>query len=267
MQIGRDAGAVVADAQRHRVLDARGARQLIRRGESGAHEALHESLELALGFGEAQFIAPARIACAEAAWLVGDADEAHRHVDAVRPLLDLLEPAGRRGLATWLRRTGADWTVEALGDRIIPIVSGGTPRQIADAWDRYGCPYAAADALADAADESSLREAHERLVAVGGRPRAQQVARRLRDLGATDVPRGPRPTTRANAAGLTTREAEVATLLAGGLTNADIADRLVLSPKTVDHHVSSVLSKLGVRTRRQVADAARSAGLDLDATA
>ena len=69
--------------------------------------------------------------------------------------------------------------------------------------------------------------------------------------------------TRANAARLTARELEVATLLAGALTNAEIADRLVLSPKTVDHHVSAVLSKLGVSNRRLVAEAAKGFGLDL----
>jgi DNA-binding CsgD family transcriptional regulator/tetratricopeptide (TPR) repeat protein len=269
-QVLADAAFILAQTQlathhRARALWARGT-VLARRGEPGAGDALDESLDLALEFGEAQFIAPVRVARAEAAWLVGDADEARRQVDAARPLLDLLERTVRRDLATWLRRTGADWTAEARGDPIIPILCAGTPRQVADEWDRYGCPYAAADALADAPDETSLRDAHERLMALGGRALAQHVARRLRELGATDLPRGPRPATRANAAGLTAREVEVAILLAGGLTNGDIADRLVLSPKTVDHHVSAVLSKLGVRTRRQVAAAACSAGLDLDAT-
>ena len=90
-------------------------------------------------------------------------------------------------------------------------------------------------------------------------------ARRLRDLGARDVPRGPRASTRANPAGLTARELEVSSLLAEGLTNAEIADRLIVSAKTVDHHVSSVLTKLGVTSRRQVAQAARQLGLDLAA--
>ena len=74
---------------------------------------------------------------------------------------------------------------------------------------------------------------------------------------------GPGPATRANAAGLTARELEVAALLANGLTNGEVATRLVLSPKTVDHHVSAVLSKLGVRSRRDVAAAASAMGIDL----
>jgi DNA-binding NarL/FixJ family response regulator len=75
------------------------------------------------------------------------------------------------------------------------------------------------------------------------------VNRKLREHGV----RGPRPSTRAHAAGLTTREAEILALLAEGLPNAAIAERLSLSPKTVDHHVSSILGKLGVRSRTEAA--------------
>jgi DNA-binding NarL/FixJ family response regulator len=134
---------------------------------------------------------------------------------------------------------------------------------VAEHWLAQGCTYEAADVLGDSDEEADLRDAHEMLLQLGARPRAQLVARRLRELGVKDVPRGPRPSTRANAAGLTAREVEVAALLAAGLTNSEIADRLVLSAKTVDHHVSSVLSKLGVSSRRHVGPAAERAGLSL----
>lgn len=90
---------------------------------------------------------------------------------------------------------------------------------------------------------------------------AMVVARRLRALGARGIARGPRPTTRANPSGLTNREMEVWQLLAGGLRNAEIADRLSLSEKTVDHHVSSVLAKLGVRSRTEAGHALASASV------
>ena len=90
------------------------------------------------------------------------------------------------------------------------------------------------------------------------RPAAAIVARRLRERGARGLPRGPRPRTRENPAGLTARELEVLALLVDGLRNAQIAERLVVSEKTVDHHVSAILRKLDVRSRGEAgAEAAR----------
>lgn len=90
------------------------------------------------------------------------------------------------------------------------------------------------------------------------------VTRQLRELGARGVRRGPRPSTRANPAGLTRREVEVLRHLAAGLRNAEIADRLYLSPKTIERHVSSILAKLNVATRTEAAQRAGELGV-LDA--
>ena len=75
------------------------------------------------------------------------------------------------------------------------------------------------------------------------------------------LPRGPRPTTRSNPANLTPREVEVLSLVAEGLRNSEIAERLFLAEKTVDHHVSAILRKLGVHTRGQAAAEAARLGL------
>lgn len=121
-----------------------------------------------------------------------------------------------------------------------------------------GCPYEAALSLADADDDDHLRRALDELHRLGARSAAAIVARRLRERGARGLPRGPRPSTRENPAGLTARELEVLELVAQGLRNADIAERLFLSEKTVGHHVSAILRKLGVRTRGEAsAEAAR----------
>jgi DNA-binding NarL/FixJ family response regulator len=95
---------------------------------------------------------------------------------------------------------------------------------------------------------------------LGAVPAAKLARQALRSRGAT-VPRGPRATTRANPADLTQRELEVLRLVAEGLRNAEVADQLVLSPRTVDHHVSAILRKLQVRTRGEAAAAAVRLGI------
>jgi DNA-binding NarL/FixJ family response regulator len=127
-------------------------------------------------------------------------------------------------------------------------------------WAEIGCPYEAALALSEG-DEPALRRAYEELQKLGAKPAAALVARRLRERGARGLPRGPRPATRAHPANLTSRESEVLALVAEGLRNAEIAERLFLSQKTVDHHVSAILRKLGVRSRGEAGAAARRLGL------
>jgi DNA-binding NarL/FixJ family response regulator len=137
----------------------------------------------------------------------------------------------------------------------------GAPDQAAQIWASLGSPYEAALAWADTDDEVSLRTALDELQRLGARPVAALVARRLREKGAVKLPRGPRPTTRRNSYGLTKREVEVLNLVASGLTNSEIAGNLVLSVRTVDHHVEAVLRKLGARTRAEARSAAVTLGL------
>ena len=109
-------------------------------------------------------------------------------------------------------------------------------------------------------DEDSLHEAIGIARSLGADPLTHRVAERMRELGLR-VPQGPRESTRENPAGLTARQLEVLALLIEGLTNAEIADRLVVSPRTAEHHVAAVLSKLGAATRRDAARRAAELGL------
>jgi DNA-binding CsgD family transcriptional regulator len=115
-------------------------------------------------------------------------------------------------------------------------------------WERVGCPYEQALALVDG-DEAAQRAALEIFERLGARPAAELARRRLRGAGVRTLPRGPRPTTQANPRGLTPRQLEILLLLAEGLHNAEIADRLSTTSKTVEHHVTAVLAKLEARSR------------------
>jgi DNA-binding NarL/FixJ family response regulator len=96
---------------------------------------------------------------------------------------------------------------------------------------------------------------------LGARPAAEIVRQKLRTAGVRHIPRGPRPATRENPFGLTAREMEILTQVAGGLSNTQIAARLHLSPRTVDHHVAAILAKLDVPSREAAAKLAVERGL------
>jgi DNA-binding CsgD family transcriptional regulator len=211
-----------------------------------------------------QLLVPVVTARAEAAWLAGDRARAARELNAAKPFyVGHPEPWYAGDIALWCHRLGVDWEPIVDLPARFALLLVGHARAAADAWTELGCVYEAADSLGDSNEVVDLREALDRLTEMGAHPRARQVGRKLREFGVRDVRRGPRATTRSNPAGLTAREVEVAALLALGLANSEIADRLVLSPKTVDHHVSSILSKLAVPSRRDVAEAVSSLGFDL----
>lgn len=126
-------------------------------------------------------------------------------------------------------------------------------------WEALGCPYEQALALAEG-DEAAQRKAIALLEQLGAQPAAARVRQRMRQQRRS-IPRGPRLSTRANQAGLTSRQGEVLQLLAEGLSNAKIASRLSNSHKTVEGHVSAILAKLEVRSRAQAIAAASTLGL------
>ena len=232
-----------------------------RRGDPEVFTALDEALALSAPTGTLQRLAPVRAARAEAAWLAGDRDRA---VGEARAAFEL---AARHGhawfmgeLAYWRWAAGdLDTTPDGMAEPFALQVAGDW-RRAATAWEALGCPYEAARARTEGNDEAAVREAVAVFEQLGARPAAAAARRRLHELGARDIPRGPRPATRANPAGLTAREVDVLRLVAAGLRNADIAERLYLSPKTVDHHVSALLAKLGARSRTEAVQAANRLG-------
>jgi DNA-binding CsgD family transcriptional regulator len=143
----------------------------------------------------------------------------------------------------------------------------GYPDKAAQLWTDLGCPYEAALALLGVAKEGPLREALSIFAGLGAAAAVRLTRQRLRALGVRSVPAGPRSATRADPAGLTRREREVLGLICAGQTNAEIAATLFISAKTVDHHVSAVLAKLGAPNRGATAAQATRLGLADPATA
>ncbi len=235
-----------------------------RRGDPDNWNVLDQALAAAEPTGTLQRIGPVRAARAEAAWLAGDPVRSAVEAGAAVPLaLHHRHPWHVGELGWWLTKAGSPVPDTSAAAEPWRLQLDGRWRDAADAWSALDCPYEAARALLESDEIAAIEEAHAAFDRLGARPAAARAARRLRELGARSIRRGARPTTRANPAGLTARELEVLRLLAGGLRNQDIADRLVLSTRTVDHHVSAVLGKLGVERRGDAAAAASRLGIEL----
>lgn len=233
-----------------------------RRGDPEHRPLLDAALELSAHTGELQRLAPAAAARAEVDWLIGSVGGVGGETrKALALAVARRSPWFVGELAVWRRRAGIVEEVAAELPAPYAALLAGDAARSAALWDRLGCPYDAALARIDAGDEESLRHAHEQLLALGARVTAAIAARRLRELGVRGLPRGPRAATRANAAELTERELEVLSLLATGLRNAQVAERLVISRRTVDHHVASVFRKLDVHTRGEAVSVAGRLGL------
>jgi DNA-binding CsgD family transcriptional regulator/tetratricopeptide (TPR) repeat protein len=215
-----------------------------RRGDPSARALLDEAHDLAERTGEMQRIAPVALARAEAAWLRGDSPSAVEELHRALALADRIgETAERHDLQLWLWRLGGRDAAPP------PRTPTGDP-----AGDPPVDPYEEALALGDRGDVDSLRRSIAILERLGDNCLVHLLRQKLRARGV----RGPRLSTRANPGGLTEREMDIAALLVDGLRNAEIAARLNVSAKTVDHHVSAVLAKLDVKSRGEAARVLRS---------
>jgi DNA-binding CsgD family transcriptional regulator len=238
---------------------------LARRGDPRAGDALDEALVLAERNGQLTRMGPLRAARAEAALLAGDPARVREEAQALSDLVFTRGNRWLRGEFAWLLwRAGAtEVPTDGLAEPYSLQIAGDSAKAAA-AWQALGCPYEAARALAESDDPALLRQASGIFEQLGARPALNHTARRLRALGVRDVPavkRGPYAATRANPAGLTRREVEVLALLADGLRNSEIADQLYLTPKTVSHHITAILGKLGVETRIEAAREATKLGI------
>ncbi len=244
----------------------------VRRDAPEDNPHLDELWRLALRLDQPGKFAPAVAALAEQAWVLRRPDP---RLDR-SPAVDLAgwsftgrDQALERARA-WARRLAADG-VQDLGPLAGPGPAGVTepgPAGVAEpgpAGVTESGRYERAMTAWDVGDPAGLSAAVADLDELGARAVAARFRARLRELGVpvprAPVPRAPVAGTRANPAGLTARQLDVLSLLVDGLSNAEIATRLVISPKTADHHVSAILAKLDVRSRGEAAALARRLGV------
>jgi DNA-binding CsgD family transcriptional regulator len=232
-----------------------------RRGDPGAETLLHNAAELASPTGELQRIGPVAAARAELAWYRGDIEGVYQQAMIGLQVSAVQQYVWTKGeLCYWRHRAEPAAPVPSDLPEPYALMIAGNWEAAALAWKELGAPYMCALALADG-PEDALREALGILEQLGAGPLAAIVRQKLRELGARGIPRGPRSSTKGNPAGLTKREVQVLTLLVRGHTNSELAQRLFISAKTVDHHVSSILGKLEVRSRAEAVAAAFGLGI------
>ena len=243
----------------------------LRTGEAPAGRSATEHLDVAWSVAqrldEPLAHLPVLSALAERSWLTGEPDA--RLDTATATLDDVADLSGVQwavgDLLVWLARVGRGTGVEGLHGGVAEpfrLELVGRHDGAAAAWTEIGAPYEAALAAVHGSHAGRAARAVEDLEvlpAAGSAGRAREV---LRARGLTPPPERRRASTRANPSGLTNRQLDVARLVARGLTNAELARDLYISPKTVDHHVSAVLGRLGLRTRREIVRRAAELGLD-----
>ena len=234
----------------------------LRRGRPGAEQTLAALAQTLRKIGVQLWFTATAAASAEAAWLRGDADG----IEAVaRPALELATRFGASWkigqLAAWLKR--ADRPVSVASQAVaLPYAFelSGDWRAAAGEWSRLGCPYDQGLALLSG-DEAALREALQIFERLEADPAAEVVRQRLRAIGAKGIARGRYKHARTDPQGLTRREREVHELILLGMSNEHIARRLHRSTRTVEHHVSAILAKLGLGSRAEAIALGRDADL------
>lgn len=232
----------------------------VRRGHPDADAILDEAEEMALPTREDQRIGPLAALRAEHGWITDDLDSVSRVVDQHLPALEAVGARWSLGeLSFWAWHAGVEFAIP----REIPApyrrLFEGDWRAAAAAFDELRMPYERAMMLTHGAPEAVI-DAVRILDGLGAAPVANRYRNQLRSRGVAGVPKAPSRKTRRNRAGLTPRQTEVLELLVENLSNPEIADRLFISPRTVDHHVSAILTKLNVTSRTEAVDAALELG-------
>jgi DNA-binding CsgD family transcriptional regulator len=221
-----------------------------RAGQDGWREPLERAAGIAELTAEPQRLLPVAQARCEIAWLEGDDAAAQAHAAAAWP-------AALRTDSPWERGTIATWLPDEIDVDGVTVARpyaaerAGRWLEAAQAWHDLGSPFERGLALARSRERAALDDAIAVFSEIGAVVAADRARAHMRARGWT--PATARRSAAVGIGALTPRESEVLALVAEGLSDAAIAERLVLSRRTVEHHVASARGKLGVSTRQQAA--------------
>ena len=237
------------------------ARSQLRLGRRSHIDYLSQSLENSFATDELQYIIPARLGAVEAAWLQGNTNAAYSQLKWLSELDVSSMDHWRSGeLLEWIHRFGFDLKVNSELDlpEVYRLELANDYLRAAEVWMSLGMPYNAALSLIQAEEHQAaeaLPRAYRILDTINAKAPAKKVREAAEKMGILgELPRtrrGPYRKTRQHPAGLTAKEQEVLAHLIAGATNQDIAQLLSRSQRTVENHVSSILSKLNVSNRME----------------
>ncbi len=224
-----------------------------RRGDPGAENLLEESYKLALTIREPDKMVVTLAAKAEAFWLNNKLSDLVEELEFQYSKILKTNNLWTIGiLAYWL------WKADRLNkfpDKIAKpyyLQIEGDWKSAAKLWEELRSPYEQAIALSEG-DEEAMKSAVEIFDRLSASATSQRVKQIMRERGIKSIPKGPRKSTLKNPNGLTARQLEILNLISKGLSNNEIGSKLFISPKTVDHHISAILSKLNIHSRFEAA--------------
>lgn len=237
------------------------ARTSLRLGAPDANALMTRAFENAHATDELQYIVPMRLAYIEAAWLQNKPDAARDHFETLFALgPDAMHSWRVAEVAAWAQRFGVSAPNTFLADPPAPylVEINGDIEGASNVWEKIGAPFEQALVLVQSTGDGAaakFAEAQKIFLRIEAYAAAKEVTRRAKELGiAQDLPRlrrGPYRAARNHPLGLTRREQTILSLLAGGASNAEIAETLSRSQRTIEHHVSSILTKLTVSNRME----------------
>ncbi|MGA8264234.1 MAG: AAA family ATPase [Ignavibacteriaceae bacterium] len=225
-----------------------------RRNDPGAANKIKELNSLGSNCEEVvEMIVPIKAALAESFWLNNNLGQVIDEVELIyNKIKNRQNPFAVGELAYWLWKGNNLKHIPKNIAKPFLLQIKGDWKSAAKLWEELQCPYEQALALSEG-NEQSMKRAVEIFDRLGASATSQLIKQKMRESGIKNVPKGPRKSTKRNPSGLTSRQLEVLSLVGEGLSNIEIGKKLFISQKTVDHHISAILSKLNIHSRYEAA--------------